>query len=45
MDRYDLMMTEGCSCAARIEGMVVLPHLEGAACPEFDPAPGLFFMG
>ena len=44
-DEYDLMtrMAEGVSRGC--DGMTVLPHLEGAACPEFDPAARAVFYG
>jgi xylulokinase len=45
MDRYDLMMAKAAAVPPGCEGMVALPHLEGAACPEFDPAARAVFYG
>jgi sugar (pentulose or hexulose) kinase len=44
VDPYDLMTREADQAPAGSDGLVVLPHLEGAACPEFNPAArGVFF--
>jgi len=38
------MTTLAASAPAGCQGLVMLPHLEGAACPEFNPAArGVFF--
>jgi sugar (pentulose or hexulose) kinase len=44
MDPYDLMTREAGQVPAGSDGLVALPHLEGTACPEFNPAArGVFF--
>ena len=44
MDAYDLMGRMAERVPPGSDGLVFLPHLEGAACPEFDPAAtGVFF--
>ena len=43
-DPYDDMMARAARAPAGCNGLVMLPHLEGAACPEFNPAAtGVFF--
>jgi sugar (pentulose or hexulose) kinase len=43
-DPYDAMTAEAALVPAGSEGLVMLPHLEGAFCPEFNPnARGVFF--
>ena len=43
-DPYDDMTAEAGRAPAGCDGLVVLPHLEGAFCPEFNPhARGVFF--
>jgi sugar (pentulose or hexulose) kinase len=37
-DAYDLLTEAAAGVAPGSEGLVVLPHLMGAACPEFNPA-------
>jgi xylulokinase len=44
-DAYDLMAELAASVPATSEGLVVLPHLEGAACPEFNAAARAVFYG
>lgn len=44
-DPYDLMTSMASQVPAGAEGLVVLPHLEGAACPEFNPAARAVFFG
>lgn len=36
-DVYDLLMAEAAACPAGSEGLLFLPHLLGARCPEPDP--------
>jgi sugar (pentulose or hexulose) kinase len=44
LDPYDLMTRDAAGAPAGADGLVALPHLEGAACPEFNPAArGVFF--
>lgn len=44
VDPYDLMTELAGRVPAGSEGLVTLPHLEGTACPEFNPhARGVFF--
>jgi sugar (pentulose or hexulose) kinase len=44
LDPYDLMTLEAARAPAGADGLIALPHLEGAACPEFNPAArGVFF--
>jgi xylulokinase len=41
---YDLMTAEAAAVPPGCDGLVALPHLEGATCPEFNPnARGVFF--
>ena len=43
-DPYDDLTALAASAPAGCQGLVMLPHLEGAACPEFNPAAtGVFF--
>lgn len=43
-DAYDAMMRLAADVPPGSDGLLALPHLEGAACPEFDPAArGVFF--
>lgn len=44
-DPYDLMGEVAATVPAGSDGLVVLPHLEGAACPEFNPAARAVFFG
>jgi xylulokinase len=44
-DPYDLLTEMAASVPAGSDGLVVLPHLEGAACPEFNPAARAVFFG
>jgi sugar (pentulose or hexulose) kinase len=44
MDAYDLMGLEASKVAAGCEGLVMLPHLQGAMAPEANPkASGVFY--
>jgi xylulokinase len=45
LDPYDLMTRMAEQAPAGAEGLVVLPHLEGTACPEFNPAAKAVFYG
>jgi sugar (pentulose or hexulose) kinase len=45
LDPYDLMTRAASDVPAGADGLVVLPHLEGAACPEFNPAAKAVFFG
>jgi D-xylulose kinase len=45
LDIYDLMTAMAAAVPPGSEGMVVLPHLEGTACPEFDPTARAVFYG
>jgi xylulokinase len=45
LDAYDLMTYAAASVPAGSDGMVVLPHLEGAACPEFNRNARAVFYG
>jgi sugar (pentulose or hexulose) kinase len=45
LDAYDLMTAAASHIAAGSEGLVVLPHLEGAACPEFNRNARAVFFG
>ena len=45
IDAYDTMAGLAEAVPAGSDGLVVLPHLEGAACPEFDPAARAVFYG
>jgi xylulokinase len=41
---YDVMTRQAAGVPAGSDGLIALPHLEGAACPEFNPAArGVFF--
>jgi len=43
-DSYEVLSEEAAKAPAGCEGLVALPHLTGAASPEFDPhAKGVFF--
>jgi xylulokinase len=43
-DLYDDLTTAAAQVPAGCEGLICLPHLEGAVCPEFNPrARGVFF--
>ena len=44
-DPYDLMTHAAAGVPAGADGLVVLPHLEGAFCPEFNPAARAVFFG
>lgn len=44
LDSYDLMTRMAARIPPGSDGLLILPHLEGAACPEFNPAArGVFF--
>jgi sugar (pentulose or hexulose) kinase len=44
MDAYDLLSREAAAVAPGCEGLVMLPHLQGAMAPEADPrAKGVFY--
>lgn len=44
IDPYELMTAAARQVPAGSDGLVALPHLEGAFCPEFNPAArGVFF--
>jgi sugar (pentulose or hexulose) kinase len=45
LDAYDLMVNQAAQVPPGSDGLVVLPHLEGAACPEFNPAAKAVFFG
>jgi xylulokinase len=45
VDPYDLMTRPAQDVPAGSDGLVVLPHLEGAFCPEFDPSARAVFFG
>ena len=45
IDPYDLMTRPALEVPAGSDGLVVLPHLEGAFCPEFNPAAKAVFFG
>jgi len=45
LDAYDLMTQAASFAPPGSDGLVVLPHLEGAACPEFNPAARAVFYG
>jgi len=42
---YDIMADMAKETPAGAEGLVMLPHLEGAACPEFNPNARAVFYG
>jgi len=44
LDVYDIMTQEASRIPPGSEGLIMLPHLSGSACPEFNPkAKGVFF--
>jgi xylulokinase len=44
IDAYELLDREAMKIPPGSEGLIILPHLMGAACPEFDPsAKGVIF--
>ena len=43
-DAYDLLTAAAAGIAPGAEGLVALPHLMGAACPEFNPAAPMTFL-
>jgi xylulokinase len=45
MDAYDLMGMEAASVKPGCEGLVMLPHLQGAMAPEANPKAGGVFYG
>ncbi len=45
LDTYDLMARDAGGVPAGADGLIALPHLEGAACPEFNPAARAVFFG
>jgi len=45
LDPYDLMTQMAELVPAGCDGLTVLPHLEGTACPEFNPAARAVFCG
>ncbi len=45
LDPYDLMTAQAAQVPPGSDGLVVLPHLEGTACPEFNPAAKAVFFG
>jgi xylulokinase len=45
LDAYDLMTRAAEQVPPGADGLVVLPHLEGAACPEFNPDARAVFFG
>jgi len=45
IDGYEIMTGLAARVPAGCDGLVVLPHLEGAACPEFNPAARAVFFG
>jgi xylulokinase len=44
-DPYLLMTSQAAAVPPGSDGLVVLPHLEGAACPEFNPLARAVFFG
>lgn len=44
-DPYDLLTSAAAQVPPGCEGLVALPHLEGAACPEFNPLARAVFFG
>lgn len=42
---YEIMTGMAAEIPAGSDGLIVLPHLEGAACPEFNPAARAVFYG
>ena len=45
LNAYDLITLAAAHVPAGSDGLVVLPHLEGAMCPEFNPAARAVFFG
>ena len=45
LDPYDLMMMAARKVTPGSDGLTVLPHLEGAFCPEYNPAARAVFFG
>jgi xylulokinase len=45
LDPYDAMTQLASQVSPGANGLVVLPHLEGAYCPEFNPAAKAVFFG
>jgi xylulokinase len=45
LDPYTVICDEATAIAPGADGLVVLPHLEGAACPEFNPLARAVFFG
>ena len=45
LDPYDLMTAPAAQVPAGCDGLLALPHLEGATCPEFNPAARAVFFG
>ncbi len=44
-DPYGLMTAQAAAVPAGSDGLIVLPHLEGTACPEFNPLARAVFYG
>jgi xylulokinase len=44
-DPYDRMTAQAASVPPGCDGLVMLPHLEGAFCPEYNPAARAVFFG
>jgi xylulokinase len=45
LDAYDLMTQPAANIPPGSDGLIVLPHLEGAACPEFNRNARAVFFG
>jgi xylulokinase len=45
LDPYDRITAEAASVPSGCDGLVILPHLEGAVCPEFNPHARAVFFG
>jgi xylulokinase len=45
IDPYSLICDQAAAVPPGADGLVVLPHLEGAACPEFNPLARAVFFG
>ena len=45
LDAYDLITRAAGQVPPGSDGLVVLPHLEGTSCPEFNPAARAVFFG
>jgi xylulokinase len=45
IDPYTVITDQAAAVAPGADGLVVLPHLEGAACPEFNPHARAVFFG